>query len=1104
MSLGDSEEVEDVLVDATLGSANGKYVSGNAEDGFVLDALNGNNMVIFDAFATAMEFTADLEFIDGNTAAGLLFDVGAKSDVKDDWSALHIQPSRNETARVFCESNWNQTGGLNATDLKLADGSTATKMRLKISINSRNELAVYVNDMNSPLYTTVLRKYDGGYVGLCTYDTEAKFTNVALKTLDFPRLDTLSIVGGALDETFDPDIYEYTATVSPSTRAVKIKAASANGKITVDGKALVSGESESIPLFAGDTAVAITVSGADRQMAATYTVTIHKPYDIDNPYAETFRPQFHYTSRQFWVNDPNGMVYNAATGEYHLYYQYNPASLNQNGDSHWGHAVSTDLVTWTELPIALYPDDIGRMASGSGVIDRYNTSGLFDESTPPESRMVAIFSYFKDGPNPGEGGGQQQAIAYSVDNGLTWRKYAGNSVIPNIGNVYSSDFRDPKVLWMEETQEWLMVVAGGRARLFTSPDLIHWTHNNDLFFADGSELYSECPELFPLAVDGTDEVKWVYSGCGVFYVVGDLVREDGKYNFVAETEELDMYRGFFDGGQGGYMYATQTFSNMPDGRTVAITWMPDDHAASLREKGYDKIWEGSMSLPMEYGLTLVDGQPRLTSYPVKEINSLRGDVIYTASNRQVTPNSANILADKHGTMMDIEGVFTLGAGVTEFGFKLRQNSDKTSAIVAKYDAREQKLKVDPLTAEVLPDDVRYMEMQPLENGQVKLRILVDTSIIDVIGNDGLSSTHSYFYTGDGTGMEFYTVGGDVTVDSLTVWEMNSAVEQAQILSVVPLLTDLELSDGTLSPVFHPQTNEYRVIVPHEVESVDVTTVFAWATSVSGTLNGQTIAMDKSGKGDVTTVPLAVGENTITIRLKDKVSVNTYTIAIRRKAPGEPDPAPAPEPPNGWVKEDGKWAYYVDGEKLTSQWQKDSVGWCYLGADGYMLTNAWVKDSVGWCYVGANGYCLTNTWQKDSHGWCYLDANGRMMTNAWVKDSKGWCYVGADGYCVTNAWKKDSHGWCYLDGNGRMMTNAWVKDSKGWCYVGADGYCVTNAWKKDSHGWCYLDGNGRMATNQWVKDSNGWCYVGANGYCVTGRQVIGGKTYHFSASGVLIA
>ena len=228
---------------------------------------------------------------------------------------------------------------------------------------------------------------------------------------------------------------------------------------------------------------------------------------------------------------------------------------------------------------------------------------------------------------------------------------------------------------------------------------------------------------------------------------------------------------------------------------------------------------------------------------------------------------------------------------------------------------------------------------------------------------------------------------------------------------------------------------------------------------------------------------------------------------------------------GWVEENGKWAFYENGVKATNKWLMDSVGWCYVGADGYCVTNCWKADSKGWCYLDANGrmvynnwvydngkwyfmdangYMVSNQWRKDSKGWCYLGSSGAMLTNAWVKDSVGWCYVGADGYCVTNKWVADSKGWCYLDSNGRMVTNKWVKDSKGWCYVGANGYCLTNTWKADSKGWCYLDADGRMVTNKWIQDGGKWYYLDANGYMVTGTKVIGGKTYKFASNGVWIA
>ena len=232
--------------------------------------------------------------------------------------------------------------------------------------------------------------------------------------------------------------------------------------------------------------------------------------------------------------------------------------------------------------------------------------------------------------------------------------------------------------------------------------------------------------------------------------------------------------------------------------------------------------------------------------------------------------------------------------------------------------------------------------------------------------------------------------------------------------------------------------------------------------------------------------------------------DSFEYEVVEQLPDEPVDPPVDPAKNGWVNEDGNWAYYENGIKITNKWMLDSVGWCYVGADGYcvtdkwvadshgwcyldgngrMVTNKWVKDSVGWCYVGADGYCVTNKWVADSHGWCYLDGSGRMVTNKWVMDSVGWCYVGADGYCVTNKWMADSKGWCYLDASGRMVTNKWIKDSVGWCYIGKDGYCLINTWKQDSKGWCFLDENGRMAISMLVVDEEGIHYVDENGYKV---------------------
>ena len=184
-------------------------------------------------------------------------------------------------------------------------------------------------------------------------------------------------------------------------------------------------------------------------------------------YSEQYRPQFHFSPETGWMNDPNGMVY--LDGEYHLFYQHYPDSTVW-GPMHWGHAVSTDLVHWEHLPVALYPDSLGYIFSGSAVADTKNTSGLGAGNNP----LVAIFTYHN--PILERSGGntfQSQGIAYSNDKGRTWTKFSGNPVLKNPG---IRDFRDPKVIWHEETGKWIMILAvHDKVQIYSSPDLIEWS-----------------------------------------------------------------------------------------------------------------------------------------------------------------------------------------------------------------------------------------------------------------------------------------------------------------------------------------------------------------------------------------------------------------------------------------------------------------------------------------------------------------------------------------------------------------------------------------------------------------------------------------------------
>ncbi|MET7429831.1 GH32 C-terminal domain-containing protein [Streptomyces flaveolus] len=249
------------------------------------------------------------------------------------------------------------------------------------------------------------------------------------------------------------------------------------------------------------------------------------------PYSETYRPQFHFTPQKNWMNDPNGLVY--YKGEYHLFYQYNPNG-NSWGDMSWGHAVSTDLVHWKDLPLALPYDDKEMVFSGSAVVDRNNTTGFGTKSNPP---MVAIYtSAYKDT------GKQAQSLAYSLDRGRTWTKYQGNPVL----DIGSKEFRDPKVQWYEPTKSWLMTVSLStehKVRFYSSKNLKDWEPLSEFGPAGATGGVWECPDLFPLAVDGDkDHVKWVLvvninpggitGGSGAQYFIGDF---DGK-KFTAEDK----------------------------------------------------------------------------------------------------------------------------------------------------------------------------------------------------------------------------------------------------------------------------------------------------------------------------------------------------------------------------------------------------------------------------------------------------------------------------------------------------------------------------------------------------------------------------------------
>ena len=353
-----------------------------------------------------------------------------------------------------------------------------------------------------------------------------------------------------------------------------------------------------------------------------------------------YRPNFHFTPKANWMNDPNGMFY--LNGKYHLYFQYYPDG-NVWGPMHWGHATSKDMILWEEQPIALYPDDLGYIFSGSAVVDKNNISGFGKDGVTP---VIAIYTYHNmESEKAGKIDFQSQAIAYSLDEGMTWAKYEENPVIPNSG---IKDFRDPKVVLDESNNKWIMsLAAGNKIMFYSSFNLKDWTFESEFgedFGAHGGVW--ECPDLFPIQVDGSDEIKWVLivsinpggpnGGSATQYFVGNF---DGTRFIIDEGfsgQLQDKNAVWLDYGRDNY--AGVTWSNIPksDGRRLFVGWMSNwDYARDVPTFK----WRSSMTTARELKLKKNEYGFNLQSLPVSELFN------YTSKNIQKDSLKSNEIED---------------------------------------------------------------------------------------------------------------------------------------------------------------------------------------------------------------------------------------------------------------------------------------------------------------------------------------------------------------------------------------------------------------------------------------------------------------------------
>ncbi len=456
-------------------------------------------------------------------------------------------------------------------------------------------------------------------------------------------------------------------------------------------------------------------------------------------YNEIYRPQFHFSPEKNWMNDPNGLVY--YDGEYHLFYQYNPKGTEW-GFMHWGHAVSTDLLHWEHLPVALYPDensedkDSCTAFSGSAIVDENN---LLGKQSGSEKTLVAFYTSQYCG----------QRIAFSNDKGRTWEKYEGN---PVISYDETDDARDPKVIWFEPTQKYVMVLyrkseEDDKSRgisFYTSENLIDWKWESHIpgFF--------ECPDLIELQVTNRpEEKKWVLFDGDGSYLIG---RFDGT-QFTPETAKMKS-------DWGNNYYATQTWSNIPeeDNRTVQIAWLKGGKYPAMP-------FNGQMSIPCELSLTKFNFGYKLVRNPIKEIKNLHGKHFSWENENLIPGINQNILKKVNDDCLHIVADFDLKTS-DNFGFMLRHSKKKPGTEIL-YNVKRGTLSVLGSTVPVVP-----------VNNKISFEILLDRSSIEVFANDGQTVVSNCFTPEEGANdLVLFTNGGELGVDKLDIYKMESVWNQ---------------------------------------------------------------------------------------------------------------------------------------------------------------------------------------------------------------------------------------------------------------------------------------------------------------------------------------
>jgi fructan beta-fructosidase len=450
-------------------------------------------------------------------------------------------------------------------------------------------------------------------------------------------------------------------------------------------------------------------------------------------YTEQYRPQYHFSLEKNWMGNPNGLVY--YSGEYHLFYQYNPNG-NEPGYRHWGHAVSKDLIRWEHLPVAISPDEGSKdkihatAFSGCAVVDEKNAAGL---QQGDEKTLLIFYTSFGCG----------QRLAYSNDKGRTWKKYDKNPLIP----FEKDDASGPKVFFHQPSGNWVMALYrkpdGDEAKrgisIYTSRNLINWTFKSHIVG------FYECPDLFELPLDGNKEKsKWVlWCGKGD-YMIGSF---DGE-KFSPETTKKIL-------DHGKNSYAAQTWSNHPEGKVIQIAWMKGGEFPEMP-------FNGQITFPCELSLRTTKSGPTLCKKPIEAIASLHDKELIKKDKNIIPGIKGNLIGGISGETIHIKAKFN-PKNSDGFGFLIR-NGKKELGTEIRYTSAKKMLDCMGGEAFVEPKD-----------GIIQLEILIDRASVEIFANDGEVVLSSCFVPTKGNDeLTLWTQGGELFVRELEAYELKSA------------------------------------------------------------------------------------------------------------------------------------------------------------------------------------------------------------------------------------------------------------------------------------------------------------------------------------------